>query len=413
MTNNLNIPPFITNASLEERTKPWLADLLRQEIVAVIGYPQSNTRMVLLEMIGNRKLLVKNGINPDAHLFLFVDFRVDHIEEGSDMENFIIHKLKQYHLYNSDESVDLNTILARLQKKIIILALGSESLIFKRKTGLLQWLSTMSNYSPLKTILFFECNLFSEETIKFFSEVSEFHPPIYYYQFLSEEESKQYLIHLSTKWDISLNQHQIQKILGLCGGNYIFIKEVLRFINHNHQATLEEAYQSLELEFALSTFYNSFNNEKDLLDQIAQGSQVDEKENKNSLRYLTEIGLVLTSKKGLELTIPLLKDYILKKITADTKLIIKENLIYVGKIPISINFSKREQALLTKFIEAQNKALSREEIARTLWPKIEDGSYSDWALDSHISRIRRKLISIGLPKSILTTKKGQGVSFTG
>lgn len=51
--------------------------------------------------------------------------------------------------------------------------------------------------------------------------------------------------------------------------------------------------------------------------------------------------------------------------------------------------------------------VSREELIEAVWG--DSGEGSDWALDSQVSRLRLRLISLGISSKYLITKKGQGL----
>lgn len=409
MTNMAILPSLLTEESLKKVVKTWFTELLYHDIVAVIGYPQNNTRMIFLDIIGNRQLLLDNDIHPDNYLFISVDFNVEHLDEAVDLEKFILNKLRQYHVYTSNEDTDLQSLLKIIKSQVVIAAFGCERLIERRKTGLLQWISMMSNYTSMKTLMFFETDIFSDGTKRFFSGVSEFHPHIFFHRLLSAEDSKQYIDHLCAKWDLTVSEQKKQDVIQNCGGHFILIKEVLRYLFQNPDGTIESAYRSFDLQFALLTFYNSFRNDKPLINQIALGNGIQEDFQPESMRYLMEVGIVRHDQNTVKLAIPLLNSYVQEELSNLKKLNLNKNQIYVNDVPVSVNFSKREQRILSELIENPKKLFPRDDIARILWPKAEEGNYSDWALDSHISRIRRKLIAVGLPKAILVTKKGQGI----
>jgi hypothetical protein len=68
----------------------------------------------------------------------------------------------------------------------------------------------------------------------------------------------------------------------------------------------------------------------------------------------------------------------------------------------------REQGVFD-LLEA-NKFVSRSEIARSVWGE-SGASASDDAIDQVISRLRRKFVQAGYPKSYITSKKGEGIVF--
>jgi hypothetical protein len=89
-----------------------------------------------------------------------------------------------------------------------------------------------------------------------------------------------------------------------------------------------------------------------------------------------------------------------------TLLKIKSEVIEVFNNEVSDIFSTKEMRILKAFIDAPYHSLSYDNLASIIWESNED--FSLWAINKTIERIRKKLISEGLPKTIIRTIRNYG-----
>src|SRR5690606_17184082 len=103
---------------------------------------------------------------------------------------------------------------------------------------------------------------------------------------------------------------------------------------------------------------------------------------------------------------PLLAHYI-KATLPENILLIKKNTIYINGIPLVKEFSSTEQKLLQYFLSQQGEVISRDTLGDVIWGEESEDKFSEWAIDQHISRLRKKLKRMGIGISIKTVK-GRG-----
>lgn len=75
-------------------------------------------------------------------------------------------------------------------------------------------------------------------------------------------------------------------------------------------------------------------------------------------------------------------------------------------------FSKREKRLLINLLKNNQKIISRDLVAQAIWGSEYDNSYTDWALDQFIRRLRNKLSSLGFAKTLIKTVKNRGFTIS-
>lgn len=82
--------------------------------------------------------------------------------------------------------------------------------------------------------------------------------------------------------------------------------------------------------------------------------------------------------------------------------------ILLGGINISTHFSRAQCRIITCLIKKRSQLVTRHEISGALWPLDTENQYSDWAIDSQVSRLRTKLLQLGIPQESFRTVKGKG-----
>jgi len=104
----------------------------------------------------------------------------------------------------------------------------------------------------------------------------------------------------------------------------------------------------------------------------------------------------------------LLQSYIHQSMPKSYRFSLSGKSVSLNGTPIDANFSKNEREVLAKLIQAKNIIVKRYALADLLWPG-HNGDYSDWALDSILSRMRKKLVDLGVPRDIVIVHKKKGI----
>jgi len=122
--------------------------------------------------------------------------------------------------------------------------------------------------------------------------------------------------------------------------------------------------------------------------------------------YFLKMGLIRRRGKKFLITNPYLAALALKvPPSKENSLILKGDKIYLNNEEITQVFSPTEQKILKSLIKSSTKFLSREKIAKIIWEDQWLNSYSEWAIDKTISRLRKKFQKIWLGEAIKTLKK--------
>ena len=177
------------------------------------------------------------------------------------------------------------------------------------------------------------------------------------------------------QFNSKLNRIETEKIKQLTGGILFLTKEIIRSGNTD---LLLAKIQTIWLRLNPLT--------RNALMKHYSSARLNLEEN-NALSILKKQGL---------LTITVFKKYLPQLNTDSKQLVIK-------------NLSGSELAIF-KYLSTKTSGalISKEDLAKALWGNTWEESYSDWALDATISRLRKKLVKCNLEPDILKTIKGKG-----
>ena len=122
--------------------------------------------------------------------------------------------------------------------------------------------------------------------------------------------------------------------------------------------------------------------------------------------YLANSGLLIDGR----FFTPLFRIYIENLAKDDIKLHSKDDQLYLGEQKLSEIFTNQEELVFNYFWDKADAVISREEIANVMWAGNANESYSDWAIDKIISKIRDKILDDD--KTLIQTIKGKGFKLT-
>lgn len=81
--------------------------------------------------------------------------------------------------------------------------------------------------------------------------------------------------------------------------------------------------------------------------------------------------------------------------------------IKIRGVDVTKMFSNSEREILTSLISKSPDSVNIDELSTIIWGKEED-KFSLWAISKAISRIRKKLSQLGLPKNLISYTRGKG-----
>lgn len=417
MTSKSSVPPILPE-TFEAMVEPWLSGIAKKDIVAVMSYPASDRQRRVLQLLGDSKTQKKFLLNPEKFLWITLDFRVDPIDDVSDLEMHIQKKLIEQTGIKIPERIPFNEVIARVEKrtrqKLILYCFGCEQLLRKRAVPILIWFTVQCRVDSLRMLLFFEANLFSLKTLELFGSVPAFQPRIANLTLYDVADARLFIHHMTqSEWHFDIDSTIANRIISECGGVFLLIKEALWYLRDHSHATTDSIFSHTEMQFNLATLWHGFEkDEQEVLERVVKRETLDDPKYDASVMYLERMRLLSHERTGWRLTVPLFARYLVKRFTQHKQLILNDRKeILLDGVPVGAHFSRSQKRILQTLILKSPDVVTRQEISLAIWPSNTLERYSDWAIDSHMSRLRTKLIQLGMGAHVIETKKDKGFIF--
>jgi len=301
------------------------------------------------------------------------------------------------HLLEDPE--DINLPDQNQKEKIVYLIIGSDCLLEEKQSFLTFFNNLTKESTNLSLIFFFKRNLTYPWILK---EISSYHylfQNIFFYPAYKENDQKQFLLYLENKFKIHIPKEIKNTISKECGGEFWLIKETVRYLAKTKD--VKGIFDHDEMSFRLQVLYNELEDkEKEAIKKIVKEEQ-----------FLTDEDVTVADYfKKMNFSFPILNKFIAKQIVKENSIALnKDKRIVINSVVVDSFFSKKERAALRYFLSQKQVVISRERIAAVVWS--ENDSYSDWALDQFIRRLRKKYKKIGLKEDLIKTVKNKGFFF--
>lgn len=393
---------------------PWLTALKRNEIVAVASYPGSDRERRLHSLISDIDLQNKHHEKNRTYLWLTLDLRLKQNSNRADLEAFVLTALKKSLSDNLSPSLTFAERLNTLDGEVILSVIGAEEMLKEEQIPLLLWASEMVRSKTLKVLLFFETNIFSSEALDVFKVIPNFQPRIYPLTLYSNKDMDTFITHMQEDhgYDFTFNTATRTTCIAQCGGNLGLMREILHYLKEYPKASLIDIFTHREMRFTLSSLWNAFGPlEKELLQKIATWQPTTNHIYKAAAEYLLMTGFIRQDESFYKIVVPLFHTFINESIVFKKRPEIRGEDILINGVYVTSQFSHAEKQIFAHCISHVDELISRDTIASLMWGKRVNLKYSDWAIDSTLSRLRKKLTQFGFSEEAIQTKRGQGIIY--
>lgn len=287
-----------------------------------------------------------------------------------------------------------------------IFVLRAELPVLERSVNLLDDLLTFGTKNRNARFIFCsEIDLTHPFVAKQFKSQTKIFNNVQYYPLYGEKDSAYFIRYLAHTWKTPLKDAQVEMIYKACGGHLWLLKEAAKAITIDPKLTVEEICNSEQMQFRIEQIYSSFlESEKVILKKIVKKEAISQEgDERHSFKYLKKMNLI----KGEELTIPLLTQHIREGLPR-TRMLVNGNHVLFNDVIVDFHFSRKELRILRVLLEKPKLIVSRDDIAKAIWPTETEESYSEWAIDRIIGRLRDKIGRLGLDKDLIKTVRGKG-----
>lgn len=299
-----------------------------------------------------------------------------------------------------EDSEDFQLKEINQNERTLYLIIGADKLL-EEKSSLLTYFNTLTKeYDKLTLIFFFKRNITYPWNLAKISPYQYLLQNIFFYPPYQESDQKQFLLYLEKKFKYKLTTKIKKLIRKNCAGQLWLIKEAVRYLVKTKNPN--GIFNHPEMTFRLQVIYDELEEkEKTTVKKIVKDDKAFNKDEHFILNYFKKIGF----------PVPLLNEFVRKKINEENVLALnKDKKITLNSVVIDSFLSKKERAALRLFFNRTSKVIPRETVASTIWG--ENNSYSDWALDQFIKRLREKFKKLGISQNLIKTIKNQGYIFS-
>lgn len=351
----------------------FVADVAKRgENGTVIGLSHREQHYRINQLVKSDSL-VKKFSNID---FRIIDLKNSPIEDPEDLESLISSSSKA---------------------KSVFLISGADSLV-QEKLYLLNYFNLMTKENnKVSFIFFFQHNITYPWTYKNISNLGFLFQNVMSYPKYSKQDLNQFVIYLENKFSVKIPKKIAETIIEQSGGHLWLIKEAIRY--YAKAKNDKGLFDHMEITFRVKTIYEELEDkERQVYKKMVKGEKLVTDEDNIVLNYLKKTNTLS----------PLLDKYVRGKVSSENKIYVdRDQKIKLNSTNIDFFLSKNERKAMRFFLNQKvDNISSRDQVAYAIWGK--DSTYSDWALDQFVKRLRKKLASLGLKSDLIQTIKNRG-----
>lgn len=291
------------------------------------------------------------------------------------------------------------------KKDVVVFITNAELCMHEKNYSLIEAMARLSEKDPkYKMLLFFEDDITAPSIANRFTFTSLF-SNIVFYPLYDREDTKTFINYLCEKWDFKPADIVKDKLAKESGGHLWLIKTPIRMLRDGLVDSFDEMINSEQLRFRLEQITHCFSElEQNVLYKLIKKEKLETIEEKHAYNYLKTMNVI--NDEG-EIGIGMLAKY-LKENLPKINIEISESKLMLNAINVESHFSKKEKRTLKVLLENQNRVVTRDQIAKAIWPLDTEEQYSDWAVDRIIARLRNKLETLGMSKEMVKTLRNKG-----
>lgn len=395
---------FLATVQYKTEATKWLQSVARGESASVVFAPKTD-RFVRLDQLLNDPKLIKSAVGDASHYLLQrMDFYAHDVEDMPDLENLIAAQVNLSKHFST--LFTFEQFIKHLKKHKLTLVLivpEAEKFLVPEGKAVLSHLSYLiENYDYIRVISFFEADITHPSLLSLLPASAQLYENVFRYPLYTREQTLDFVRLLEKHYDVNLTHEIEQVIIKACGGHFWLVKEAVRHIK------LSGAWDPTEegMWFRLRTIYNlMLPSERSLLEKLTLKKSALTSAEELSREHLISMKVIDGEDKPL---IGLFKEFMKTHQEFRGEIKLKSNHIYLNQVPIDTFFSRKEQRIIRVLIENKNHMVSRDEIARHIWPINTQNHYSDWAIDQLMARLRRRLRELSIPPTLLHVVRGKG-----
>lgn len=444
----------ITERTFRKYVKSIFTPIKRGECVATIWIPMSGRRKHNKFLIENIHLFEEELPNFDKYILVYVE-PLDITEEStsgyirlmarsfisaSQRNRTIRFETKSTMKIFGNPEATYSELLAELRNVLkdvtsrginVIFFIGEfDELAFANTVFYKNLMGLWNDLNPnLHYVFLMRESIDNQQNLQIWGELSGLIlDNVIYIPTLGGEDDEYIINRTKNQFSLELTTRQIEIVKEICGGHPYLLKEAVQILADHLEKNLTDDeirdlfYDNFELRWVIRKVFNIRSlDEKNILSKIALRENYSKDENKDTLDFLKRMEIIKVIRgelrpfnklfsrtiQGFERGTEILKK---EKEYSDIKLDnVAGAILYKGRT-VEEKFTRQEYLVLSEFIKVPNILVTRDNVGEVLWGKEMYEKYSDWALDQLISKLRKKLLALGIKDKIVTIR-GRGYKF--
>jgi hypothetical protein len=379
---------LIVTKQYDEASKRWNSALGHGESACVI-FPYLSDRQIRIKQF-------IDSVDSSKLIPIVIDLSLRSIDEFDDLKNNL-NQLLPENIRKETFNISLKD-----RKEVFVLVVGDgESLLKPENDQILEMLQRlMLEQENLVMLSAFETDIFSKHINV--SKYDLIFQNIFYYPLYDDETVMEFVGFLFQLWQAKIPQPIRKTITYNSGGSFWLAKEACRIYRENG----EWSKDSPTFQFRINSIIRTLNEEEKTI--ISACPHLNNYQEHEVFKHLKKIGMIDENNQS---RIPEVGRIIGERIEKENSFEMEAGDILLKGISMYNVLSATEFSLLKFFMKKPNMAISRDEIAKVLWPSDTENRYSEWAIDQAVKRLRDRLVSLRLSPTIIRSVRGVGYEF--
>jgi len=401
---NGDIPIITTSQYTSEATK-WLEAIGRDESVVVSFFPKTDRFIRIGQLLRDTALMRTVLGKEKKYIFQRLDFDAHDVEDIDDLQHQLTEQLNFSNISSKPLMFSkwIDFMMHNDVRIIFVIAEAEKFTTPDTKQVLSLITQILDLYDPyIQLLLLSEVDITNPTITSLLPSSTCAYENIFQYPLYDEHETREFIQLLATQWDIQLSNKDERSIIDGCGGHFWVVKEAMREIAAKKQWLPSDDGMMFRMRMIYDLLLPS---EQGAIQKCFAHESSYTPEEKHSLAYLKKLRVIgdhHTCHMGM------IKHYIIERQDIKNTLVIDKNKVVLNKIPLDSLLSRKEYRVMKILIEKRGSIVTRDEIARQIWPTDTDKKYSDWAIDQIITRLRKRFVQISLNPDHIQSVRGKG-----
>lgn len=399
------LAPSVVTEQYKKASEAWRSMLEIGDNLSILFFPFSDKVRRIEQFISDSK---QEKGTTYHRVFLPIDPELLNIEEKNDLIDHLTGTLRKEKIITKSEPLaQVMKQLAARKIQIVLVLLSADTLLLPSSKFFLSALHEIlyENNPFIVSICCFETDITHPKNITVFRQYPQLLHSIFYYPLYGKKDTEQFIHYVRAKWNVEVNQKQIDRMIAEYGGKWWFIKDAIRQLRVQKDWNEETDGMNFRKNMIIQALLPS---ERSALLKIITGRKTFDADEQHSVNHLIKLRVITDD---YHLAIPILRKPLLASVGSMHALTYENNMVYLNQVPIGKFFSRKEIRALKTLVSKPGVIISRENLAQAIWPVDTDENYSDWAIDQIIARVRKRLPEFEIPPASIKSIRGKGYMY--